>query len=123
MATVLLYNLHPTKAAKLKMLCRTFFIDAVEVDPADYGKPIAVLLGESPDDGAEATEMFSEEMLYFADVNDGMLGMLLRQLRRIKPNIALKAVKTETNVHFTSAELYRELCAERAALSASKNGG
>ena len=117
MAKILIYNCNPTKAAKLKMLCRNLFIEAQEVDKADFGKPVAVLLGENaeaqaPADGAD----FDEEMLYFADINGGFLSILLDQLRRKKLTVVLKAVKTETNVQFTSYELYRELSAERAAI-------
>ena len=122
MAKILLYNCNPAKAAKLKMLCRNFFIDAQEVDKADFGKPIAVLLGEDAGNAeqSEKTADFDEEMLYFADINGGFLSILLDQLRRKKLNVALKAVKTETNVQFTSYELYRELSAEREAIQSGR---
>lgn len=118
MAKILIYNCNPTKAAKLKMLCRDFFIEAMEVEKADFGKPVAALLGEGEDCSAQGAESpdFDEEMLYFADINGGFLGILLDQLRRKKLTVALKAVKTETNVQFTSYELYRELSAEREAI-------
>lgn len=117
MAKILIYNCDPTKAAKLKMLCRDFFIEAQEVEKADFGKPIAALLDESAD-GTKIAESvdFDEEMLYFTDINGGFLSILLDQLRRKKLNVALKAVKTETNVQFTSYELYRELSAEHEAV-------
>ena len=118
MAKILLYNCNPTKAAKLKMLCRNFFIETQEVEKADFGKPIAALLGEDAEEAAQAENGadFDEEMLYLADINGGFLSILLDQLRRKKLNVALKAVKTETNVRFTSYELYRELSAEREAI-------
>ncbi len=116
MAKVLLYNIHPTKAAKLKMLCRNFFIEAVEVAPADYGKKIADLLsGGGSGEAPEAS--FNEEMVYFADINGGFLNLVLDRMRRQKLGVALKAVKTDTNVQFTSFELFRELSAERDAIA------
>lgn len=104
------------------MLCRNFFIETQEVEKADFGKPIAALLGEATDEAAQAERSmdFDEEMLYFADINGGFLSILLDQLRRKKLTVALKAVKTETNVRFTSYELYRELCAEREAIQSGR---
>ena len=120
MATVLLYNLHPQKAAKLKMRCRSFFIEVREVPKEDFGKPIAALLGLEAEAPVAPPEDFDEEMLYFADVAGGFLNILLDQIRRKKLGVALKAVKTEANVGFTSAQLYRELCAEREAFAQGK---
>ena len=122
MAKILLYNCNPTKAAKLKMLCRNFFIETQEVEKADFGKTLAALLGEDAEEAAAAENGadFDEEMLYLADINGGFLSILLDQLRRKKLNVALKAVKTETNVRFTSYELYRELCAEREAIQGGR---
>ena len=45
-----------------------------------------------------------------------MLNLFLDQLRRNKLIIPLKAIETETNIGFTSYELYRELFAEREAI-------
>ena len=45
-----------------------------------------------------------------------MLNLFLDQLRRNKLIIPLKAIETETNIGFTSYELYRELSAEREAI-------
>lgn len=120
MSKILLYNLNPTKAAKLKMLCRNFFIEAVEVPREHYGKKISCLLGEGDDREDVQGEAFTEEMLYFADINGGFLSIFLDQLRRKKLTVALKAVKTDTNVNFTSYELFRELSAEREAIAQGK---
>ena len=119
MSRILLYNFNPTKAAKLKMLCRNFFIEAVDVPREKFGLPVVCLLDESEGEAKEG-EMFEEEMLYFADINGGFLSILLDQMRRKKLSVALKAVKTETNVNFTSFELYRELSAEREAIAKGK---
>lgn len=117
MAKVLLYNIEAGKAVKIKMLCRKFFIDTQEVKKEQYGLKIAALLEETSDTAATPDESFDEEMLYFADINGGFLSILLDGLRKKKAQVALKAVKTDTNMNFTSVELYRELTAERAALA------
>ena len=117
MAEVLLFNIEKSKAVKIKMLCRKFFMEATEVSNEDFGCTISYLLGMSEDrEGAENSD-FSEEMLYFADVNGGLLSIFLEQLKRRKVNVALKAVKTPTNVNFTAYELYREISAEREAIA------
>ena len=117
MAEILMFNIEKSKAVKIKMLCRKFFMEATEVSKENFGCKISYLLGMLEDrEGAENSD-FSEEMLYFADVNGGLLSILLDQLRRIKAPVALKAVKTEANVNFTPYELYREISAEREAIA------
>ena len=120
MATVLLYNIKKEKAAKLKMLCRSFFMEAKDVEKADYGKTLSFLLGESDDPHSESGADFDDEMLYLADVNPSLLGVFLDQLKRKKLTVALKAVNTETNAGFSSYRLRDELCAEREAMSQGK---
>ena len=119
MAKVLLYNLTPSKAAQLKMLCRRIFVEATEVERSDFGKPIASLLDGSAASLPAQPADFDGEMLYFAEMDGGMLNILLDQIKRKKLGVALKAVQTETNTAFTSQQLYCELCAEREAISKS----
>lgn len=117
MAEILMFNIEKSKAVKIKMLCRKFFVTATEVPREDFGCKISRLLGISEDSEAAEGSDFSDEMLYFADVNGGLLGIFLDKLRKNKANVALKAVKTETNVDFTAFELYKELFAEREAIA------
>jgi hypothetical protein len=46
-----------------------------------------------------------------------MLNIFLNQLKRQKTPVALKAIKTEANIGFTSYELYKELSEEHKALN------
>lgn len=117
MAEVLMFNIEKSKAAKIKMLCRKFFVEATEVSKEDFGCKISYLLGLSENREGSVNSDFSEEMLYFADINGGVLSILLDQLRRKKTPVALKAVKTDVNVNFTPYELYREISAEREAIT------
>ena len=120
MAAVLLYNIEKSKAIKIKLLCRQFFIEAYEVPKEDYGKKLSFILGLSDDDSEEAFEDFGEEMLYLADISDSFLPLFLNQLKRKKAPVSLKAVKTDVNISFTSAQLYSELVAEREAIAQGK---
>lgn len=121
MAAVLLYNIEKSKAVKIKLLCRQFFIEAREVPKEDFGKKISFILGLSDDGAEEAFADFSEEMLYLADIPEGFLGIFLDQLRRKKAPVSLKAVKTDVNINFTSAQLCRELVSEREAMAQGRS--
>ena len=117
MAEILMFNIEKSKAVKIKMLCRKFFMEDTEVSKEDFGCTISYLLGMSDDRGGAENSDFSEEMLYFAGFNRGIFGIFLEQLKRQKANVALKAVQTDANVHFTAFELYREISAEREAIA------
>lgn len=115
MSEILLYNIETKKAAKIKLLCSSLGVGYRVIDPADFGRPIAALLGLSDSALNRPDSAFDDEMLYLCDLG-GMLNILLDQLRRRKLTVALKAVKTDANIAFTSCELYHELCAEREAI-------
>lgn len=115
LSEILIYNLESKKDAKLKMLCRKMNIGTRSVEKNEYGFTLGCLLGISQDNSVREHEDFDEEMLYIAGLQGGMLHLFLDQLRRNKIIVPLKAVQTETNLGFTSYELYRELCAEREA--------
>ena len=117
MSEILIYNLEPRKDAKLKMLCRKMNIGTRSVEKSEYGCTLGYLLGLSPDASVRDSGDFNDEMLYIAGLQGGMLHLFLDQLRRNKLIIPLKAVRTDTNIGFTSCELYRELCAEREAFA------
>ncbi|MBQ3264803.1 MAG: DUF3783 domain-containing protein [Ruminococcus sp.] len=117
MSEILIYNLGSQKDAKLKMLCRKMNIAARSIEKSEYGYTLGYLLGLSQDASKKNGEDFDGEILYMAGLGGGMLSLFLDQLRRNKLVIPLKAVQTETNVGFTSYELYHELCAEREAFA------
>ena len=117
---VLIYNLSPQQDAKLKMLCRKMNIGSRTVEKSEYGKKLGFLLGLSEDGSDAAGEDFDDPMLYLSGLG-GMLNIFLDQLRRNRLIIPLKAVQTDTNVRFTSFELYKELCAEREAIARGMN--
>ncbi|MBQ3416363.1 MAG: DUF3783 domain-containing protein [Ruminococcus sp.] len=116
MSEVLLYNIEKQKELKIKMLCHKLNIGFRTVEKEEFGYRISYLLGLSADDVREEGEDFSEEMLLLSDIGGGMLNLFLTQLIRQKTPVALKAVRTDTNMQFMSYGLYRELSAEREAI-------
>lgn len=117
MAKVLLFNIDDSKGIKIKNLCRKLYFQSEDVKKEQFGHTLGYLLGLSEDDSIKPGEDFDGEMLYLADVDGGMLNIFLTQLRLKKAPVALKAVKTDTNMQFTAYELYRELSAERDAIA------
>ena len=146
MSEVFLFNIEPKKSAEIKRLCSMFGIGYRSVEPEDFGKKLGCLLGVIDDGSAinvtasnvpasnvpasnvpasnvpasnvltSEGSFFDDEMLYLVDIDGGLLDILLFQLRKRKLSVALKAVKTDTNIHYTSYELFRELSAEREAI-------
>lgn len=117
MTEVLMYNIPNDKAIKIKLLCRKLNISAREVKKDEYGKRLGALLGMTDDAFVADGEDFDDEMLYMSDFYGAMLDIFLNQLRRQKTPVALKAVRTTTNLGLTSYELHRELAAEREMLA------
>ncbi|MBQ9515831.1 MAG: DUF3783 domain-containing protein [Ruminococcus sp.] len=116
MAEILLFNIPDSKGIKIKNICRKLFIGARDVDKSDFGCRMKTILGLSDEGAVDLNADFDGEMLYLVDIG-GMLDILLSQLRRNKVTVALKAMKTDSNLEFTAAELYRELSAEREAIA------
>lgn len=116
MTEVLMYNIGDNKRLKIKLLCNKLNIRVREVEKSEFGLKISTLLGLDDDKTVAPGSDFDEEMLYLSDFYGAMLNIFLNQLKRQKTPVALKAVRTDTNVGFTSYELYRELCEEHRAL-------
>ena len=120
MTKVLLYNIEKGKAMKIKMLCHKLNRASQTVEKDEFGLKLSALLGADDDKTVKPDSDFNEEMLYLSDFFGPMLSIFLNQLKRQKTPVALKAVQTETNINYTSYELYKEISAERAALSNQK---
>lgn len=114
--TVLIYNLNDSDDTKLKLLCRKLNMSSRTVEKDEYGCKLGYLLGLTDDSSKGDGSDFDGAMLYLSGLG-GMLNIFLDQLRRSKIIVPLKAVQTDTNIGFTSSELYRELCAEREAVA------
>lgn len=116
MSEVLLYNIENKKELKIKTLCHRLNIGFRTVSKEEFGYTIAYLLGLSPDDSQRIGEDFSEEMLLLCDIEGRMLTLFLTLMRKQKTSVELKAVRTETNVRYTSYDLYQALSQERDAI-------
>ena len=114
-ATVLLYNLPSPKAGPLLALCARQGVQAVEVPPADQGKPIGALLGlplpSRPGPGTVPGEL----MVLSGFTAPGLDAFLDGFGPAGVGPIPLKAVVTPHNLAWTGVELYLELLKEREA--------
>ena len=97
MAQVLLFNITGEKRKKIRFLLLKLGIPLRQV-PAEDAAP------------------FREEMLVMDALEQRQFHALLDGLRQARVPVALKAVLTEHNVHWTAARLRRELAAENEAL-------
>lgn len=117
MTEVLMYNIEDGKRLKIKLLCNKLNIRTREVEKSEFGLKISTLLGLDDDKTVKPDSDFDGEMLYLSDFYGSMLNIFLNRLKRQKTPVALKAIKTESNIGFTSCELYNELCEEHKALN------
>ena len=119
MATVLLYNFtDPERRGRVRFCLFRLGLSCVEVPPERQGDPLGLLLGLPGYAPGEAVEPFSGEMLVMHALSREQFGSLLEELRRSRVPVALKAVVTDTNIAWSSAQLHRELAAEHAAMAA-----
>lgn len=117
MTEVLMYNIEDGKRFKIKLLCNKMNIRAREVDKSEFGLKLSSLLGLDDDTTVAPDSDFDGEMLYLSDFYGSMLNIFLNQLKRQKTPVALKAIRTDANIGFTSFELYKELCEEHRAMN------
>lgn len=119
MPCALLYNI--TDSAKLQTLRFILFklgVSARSIDASELNHPIGALCGldgfalsaEAPDTG------FSDEMLVLCDLPSPALDEVLNTLRARHASIALKAIVTEENAHWSSLRLHEELVREHEAM-------
>ena len=120
MAQVLLYNITDReKLLKIKLSLLKLGVACREVGPEDFAHPVGYLLGREGHGPAPlpAAEAFTEEMLLMDGLGGPLFSAFLDSLRAQSAQVALKAVATEHNVHWSSQQLYRELRQEHMAMS------
>lgn len=81
----------------------------------DCGKYVGILMGLKDCEQIEEKEVepIIDEMLVLHGFSSGRLDLLLKEMKRLKVRISLKAVVTEHNKNWTLVELYEELKRER----------
>lgn len=119
---VCLYNLDSEKGKKIKALCLLLKIRVRPVKKEEYGLTLSVLTGkeEQPAQSREAAD-FDDEMILMVNFTNAMVNTFLQEFRRkgIKP-VALKAVLTQSNAGWDSAQLNTELRREHEAMFKGK---
>lgn len=121
MAEIFMYNLNGKKAIEIKNICRALYIEYREINENEYSYKLSYLLEMNDDSEKGETGKINDEMLYLAGFNDSLLNIFLKLSRSKKCSVALKAVMTETNVNYTSYELYKEISAEHEAMQSGNS--
>ena len=121
MTEIFMYNIHGKKAIEIKNICRALNISYREIDKSEYAYKLGYLLDLIEDNNKGENGDFNDEMLYLIGFTDGLLNIFLKLLRSKKCTVALKAVATETNINYTSIELYNEISAEHKAMQSGES--
>ena len=126
MAEVLLYNIHnPEKLRRIRTVLLRYGIAARTVAYEDYGHPIGYLTGYEGFEPAEpyTGENFADEMLLLDGFASGELSRFLDALRTARATVALKAVVTEHNAAWSSAELHAAVREEHETMRELRERG
>lgn len=115
---LLFYEPAPTPwGGKLKQYCALQGLRLRPVEPAELGRPVGALAGDSvPAAEAAPALPIPEPMLVLCHLTDAQLSRLLAALRKEGAGGCLKAVLTPSNAGWSFSALYRELCRERLSL-------
>ena len=117
---LLMYNIPPEKAGKIKAIALRHGFRIRVVQPEEFGRSIAALAGFPEAQVQGDGTVFSDEMLVLCGVEGRAFHSFLAQLREKKVPVALKAVLTEHNAFWTSSKLHESLVQESEML---KNAG
>ena len=102
----------------LQKLVRPLGISVRTVPLSEFSLPLAaVVAGRAAKEISPLSAPLPEPMLLFANTPQGMLEVVLDAMKGRGLRVSLKAILTPVNAAWTAYELYRELCAERKALS------
>ena len=121
--TVLMYRCSGPEFSKLRQIFAMLRLRMRPVEPEQYHLTLAQL-AEGQGEPGEAQEPVPEAMLVFCGLGDAFLQQVLEVIRLAKlPPIPLKAVLTDTNRDWTTAQLREELAREREAIAAQQREG
>lgn len=110
---ILLFQVGMEKENQIRTLCRKCDISVQAVIRTQYGETLGALAGivgmkmkRKPYTGPG----FLMEMMVFSGIGQDELDVFLKQYRENQiPPIALKAMLTPYNIHWSAEELYQEL--------------
>lgn len=118
--TVLMYNCSGEEFSKLKQIFAMLRLRMRPVEPDRYHVSLEEL-SQGKGDPTEPASPLPEPMLVFCGMGQALLNQVLEIIRISKlPPIPLKAVLTDTNRSWTTAQLYEELLKERETIAAQK---
>ena len=119
---LLCYRLQGEQAAQIKLLAMQLGVRVRPVAQEEFAEPLISLCGWEPLTGAHPTqEAFPDPMLVLANFPQTTLDKFLSAFRERRiPSVALKAILTETNAHWDSFALHRELSEEHRAMNAAR---
>lgn len=116
---LLMYNIPPEKAGKIKAIGLRHGFRIRVVRPEEFGHSVGALAGlpetQVQGDGAA----FTDEMLVLCGVEGKAFHSFLAQLREKKVPVTLKAVLTEHNAQWTSSKLHESLVQEYEMLKSA----
>lgn len=122
---VLYYN--PEKSDKIrivKIVLVRMGIRIRNIDADEIGQKVGYLAGldgfAREEGQGEIPPAVPEEMMVLYGFDSSRLDELLRQLRRAKASVALKAVLTESNCDWSFRQLYEEIRAEHEMMMQGK---
>lgn len=114
--TVLLYNIKPESAKKLKLILLKMGVKIKTIDHSLLNQPIGALLNKKDFELSYEKyvgEGFEDEMLIMNGFFSHRVDQLLNEIKKAGlPKINLKAIVTEHNIHWNSIELRDELMRE-----------
>ena len=119
--TVLLYNIDQTEAGKaIISILEKLNVKVISVKSSDLMNPLGYLLGvDDFERGTEAlNEIPNDDMMVLAGFEDQLVDILLQIFQEAKiPFIPLKAIVTQTNIHWTFMQLLKNVKAEYMELT------
>ena len=121
--TILMYNCSGPEFSKLRQIFAMLRMRMHPVTPDRYHVSLIDLANGKGEPAETAPAPMEEAMLVFCGVRQPLLNQVLEVIRLAKlPPIPMKAVLTMNNLQWNTMQLYEELCREREAMEAQKNG-
>lgn len=119
--TVLLYNIDKTEAGKAMIsILEKLNVKVISVKSSDLMNPIGFILGiDEFERGTEALKQIPhDDMMVMAGFEDKQVDILLQIFKEANiPFIPLKAIVTQTNVHWTFMQLLENVKTEYMELT------
>ena len=123
--TILMYECSGPEYSKLRQIFAMLRLRMRPVTPDKYHLTLAELADGKGDPLEDASDVkpVPERMLVFCGLNQVLLAQVLEVIRLAKlPPTPMNAVLTMNNLQWNTMQLYEELCREREAMEAQKNG-